>query len=109
MPKQDTVRKGYDKIAAKYHKQRKRYPSLKLLEKISRYLKKGNSVLDLGCGAGIPVSKYLFDKGFKVVGIDFSEGMLKLARENVPKASFKKMDMTKMSFKENWICNGSID
>ena len=103
MPKQksEIVRKGYNKIAQKYNKQRKLYQSKPLLLKFLKYVPKNPKVLDLGCGAGIPVSKFLVDNGCKVVGIDFSDGMLKLARKNVPAARFIKMDITKIKFKEN--------
>ena len=99
MCSENTVRKSYDKIASKYHAQRDKYLSNRLLAKFSRLVPKGASVVDLGCGAGVPVVKFLVDKGYGVTGIDFSEGMLKLARKNVPKAKFVKMDMTKMKFK----------
>ena len=103
MPKQNSeiVRKGYNKLAEKYNKQRKLYQSKPLLLKFLKYLPKNSKVLDLGCGAGIPVSKFLVDNGCKVTGIDFSDGMLKLARKNVPAAKFIKMDITKIKFKEN--------
>jgi len=97
--KSEIVRKGYSKIASEYHKQRSRYESNKLLRKIIKLLPKGAKVLDLGCGAGIPVSKTLAEKGYSVTGIDFAQGMLKLARKNVLKARFRKMDITKMKFK----------
>ena len=97
----EIVREGYNKIAEKYNKQRKIYQSKSLLLKFLKYLPKNSKVLDLGCGAGIPISKFLIDNGCKVVGIDFSDGMLKLARKNVHAARFIKMDITKMKFKAN--------
>lgn len=99
--KAQIVRKGYTKIAEKYHNQRSIYPNKKLLLKFIKYLPKNSRVLDLGCGAGVPVSKFLADNRYKVTGIDFSDGMLRLARKNVPKAKFLKMDMTKLRLKEN--------
>ena len=44
-------------------------------------LKKGARILDLGCGTGL-TSVNLLQRGFIVVGIDVSEGMLDLARKN---------------------------
>ena len=99
--KSQIVRKGYTKIAEKYHKQRGLYPNKALLLKFIKYLPKNSRVLDLGCGAGIPVSKFLADKGHNVVGIDFSDGMLRLARKNVLRAKFLKIDMTKLKLKKN--------
>ena len=50
-------------------------------------------VLDLGCGTGIPVAKYIVEKGFRVVGVDQSEKMLEIARLAVPEAEFIHSDM----------------
>ncbi|MBI2541423.1 class I SAM-dependent methyltransferase [Candidatus Woesearchaeota archaeon] len=97
----ELVREGYNKIAEKYNKQRKIYQSKPLLLKFLKYIPKNAKVLDLGCGTGISVAKFLRKKSCKITGIDFSEGMLKLARKNVPKAKFIKMDITKMRFTEN--------
>ena len=97
----EIVRKGYNKIAEIYDKQRKIYQSKGLLLRFLKYIPKNSFVLDLGCGAGTPVTKFLADNKCKVLGIDFSDGMLKLARKNVKKAKFIKMDITKMKFKEN--------
>jgi ubiquinone/menaquinone biosynthesis C-methylase UbiE len=57
-----------------------------------------SKVLDVGCGAGVPVAKFLDERGFDVTGIDFSRNMLRLARKNVPKAKFFLRDMTKLKF-----------
>ena len=41
----------------------------------------GTRILDLGCGAGLTAVK-LLERGYEVVGIDVSENMLELARQN---------------------------
>ena len=38
-------------------------------------------VLDIGCGTGNPIDKYLNQKGFSVVGIDISEKMIEEAQK----------------------------
>jgi len=98
--KSEIVRKGYTKIAKRYHDQRNKYPSNALLKKFSRILSKG-AVLDMGCGAGVPVAEFLVDKRYDVTGIDFAKGMIDLAKKHVPNARFIRMDMTKMKFKPN--------
>ena len=50
-------------------------------------------VLDAGCGTGVPTARILADAGCRVVGIDISQEMLRLAREQVPGAEFLRMDM----------------
>ena len=58
------------------------------------YLKPKASILDIGCGAG-EKSKFLIEKGFEVTGIDFSEKMIKLAKDQVPAGKFFVKDIKK--------------
>lgn len=99
--KEGLVKKGYDKIAEEYQTSRQTLNNMKELEKFARLLPKVAKVLDVGCGAGVPVAKFLVESGFDVVGIDFSESMLKLARRNAPEATFIRRDMTKLDFADN--------
>lgn len=61
-------------------------------EKFVSFLKPGASVLDIGCGAGVK-SKWLLNKGLKVMGGDFSENMVNIAKREVPGATFRVMDI----------------
>ena len=84
------VRKGYDGIAREYHASRSRFDHGKELQEFAGLLPVNARVADVGCGAGVPVVKFLVESGFDVVGIDFSENMLRLARENVPKLNLSR-------------------
>jgi len=95
------IKKGYDKIAVEYQAGRQTFDNMKELDELAGLLPKGAKVLDAGCGAGVPAAKFLADSGFEVVGIDFSENMLKLARKNVPNATFIRKDMTRLDFADN--------
>ncbi|KAB1140178.1 methyltransferase domain-containing protein [Streptomyces luteolifulvus] len=53
----------------------------------------GSRVLDLGCGTGVPTARQLTDAGFDVVGVDLSGGMVDLARQYVPAATFHQLDL----------------
>lgn len=99
--KEKIVEKGDNKIAKEYQANRHIFDNRKEIEKFVSLLPKNAKVLDVGCGAGVPVTNFLVESGFDATGVDFSEGMLKLARRNVPKAKFIKKDMTKLDFKEN--------
>ncbi len=101
MKKQRIVEKGYDKISKKYYAQRHIFVNRREIEEFVSSLPENARVLDAGCGAGVPVTKLLAEAGFDVIGVDFSENMLKLARKNVPKATFVKKDMTKLDFEAN--------
>ncbi len=63
-------------------------------DKYLSHFKPKASILDVGCGAG-EKSKFLVKKGFEVTGIDFSEEMIKLAKEQVPTAKFFVKDIKK--------------
>jgi cyclopropane fatty-acyl-phospholipid synthase-like methyltransferase len=56
----------------------------------------GARVLDVGCGTGVPTARQLADAGCDVTGIDISEGMLELARREVPGATFLRLDVADM-------------
>jgi ubiquinone/menaquinone biosynthesis C-methylase UbiE len=101
--KEEIVRKGYDKIAERYHAIRYTFDNKKELGEFVSLLPKNAKVLDVGCGAGVPVAQFLVDFGFDVTGIDFSKNMLKLAGRNVPKAKFLLKDMTKLDFEADSI------
>ncbi|MGW7469931.1 class I SAM-dependent DNA methyltransferase [Streptomyces xantholiticus] len=62
-------------------------------EWLIRSLPAGSRVIDLGCGTGEPTARRLADAGFEVVGVDLSSGMVKLAREKVPEATFHQLDL----------------
>lgn len=62
-------------------------------EWLIRSLPARSRVLDLGCGTGVPTARQMAGAGFEVVGIDLSGGMVKLARERVPDATFHQLDV----------------
>ncbi len=53
---------------------------------------------DLGCGPG-QVARYFHDRGFQIIGVDLSAGMLKEARKYHPGVRFLKANMKKLPFK----------
>jgi ubiquinone/menaquinone biosynthesis C-methylase UbiE len=99
--KEEIVRKGYNRRAEEYHASRHAYDNSKELKEFVSLLPKNARVLDVGCGAGVPVAEFLVESGFDVTGVDFSENMLRLARKNVPKARFIRKDMTKLDFEND--------
>ena len=51
----------------------------------ARTLPEGSSVLNLGCGTGIPISKVLIEEGMTVCGVDASATLINEFRKNFPK------------------------
>lgn len=94
----------YDKIADIYTK--RYFDGLSDAPHIDRLLSKlspGSLILDAGCGPGT-FYLYIQNKGFKVIGIDYSREMILKARKIVPEGTFRYMDMTDLNFKD-----GSFD
>lgn len=60
-------------------------------DQFAKLLTRGASVLDVGCGTGLPAQR-LCEHGLTVLGIDFSEKQIELAKINAPDATFKVMD-----------------
>jgi cyclopropane fatty-acyl-phospholipid synthase-like methyltransferase len=87
----------YDLIAEQWHanKRAQGYIDhvLGYVDRILEDLPAGAKVLDLGCGTGEPVAKYLVECGFRVTGVDESSEMLKFARQTVPEAELIHADM----------------
>ena len=102
MDKKKIVREGYNEAAEKYLAMRHEdLEEMKLLPEFSSLIKQGGKVLDAGCGAGLPFTKYLSDR-FEVIGIDISEKQIELAKKNVPDAQFFAKDMTKLDYPDNF-------
>jgi SAM-dependent methyltransferase len=94
------VREGYDKIAEAYYRERDIFDDEAHIEGFISHLPENGVVLDIGCGGGVPILQMLAHRKFVVKGIDFSKGMLDIARRNVPNAELFFGDVTRTDFKE---------
>lgn len=95
----EVVRRGYDAVSHLYRRDcddpAEYAPWLTTLR---RRLPASASVLDLGCGCGIPVARTLADNGHHVIGVDLSEVQVNRARQLVPRARFLRADATQITF-----------
>ena len=51
------------------------------------------SILDLGCGSGEPIARYLISAGARIMGIDSSPTFITLCKERFPGQSWQVADM----------------
>ena len=80
---------GYDVIAETYRDwaEADSWPRLEWLALLEAEVAPGSSVLELGCGAGLPVTRRLAER-HRVTAVDLSARQIELARENATGATF---------------------
>jgi SAM-dependent methyltransferase len=110
-PSKKIIEQSYNKIAPTYLKWASSFssPRLTYLNKLLPLLPPSTScsILDLGCGAGVPCTQILAQHAANLVAVDISSAQLELARENVKIdeggggmgiVEFVKSDMHALSF-----------
>jgi SAM-dependent methyltransferase len=81
--KPEEIGKAYDKIAAWWSGElQTSIRGLPYIERAIGLCAKRQKALDVGCGTGGRIVTALVDAGFDVTGIDVSQNMLKIARDN---------------------------
>jgi SAM-dependent methyltransferase len=92
---------GYDRAAEEYARLEGEtpWPRIRWLEKLLDRLPDGSSVLDIGCGSGLPADS-LIAKSHRITGVDVSAAQIALARTNVPSGRFLHGDIRDLHFKE---------
>lgn len=98
----EIVARGYDAMAEAYlaWSQADDFPVRgKYLAYLLDALPDGADVLELGCGAGLPVTKALAEH-MEVTAVDISRRQLELARVNAPAASFIRANMAELELPE---------
>jgi ubiquinone/menaquinone biosynthesis C-methylase UbiE len=105
-----STERGYDLLAPKFDFTPFRTPDL-LLDGLAKYLgppKSIDTALDVCCGTGAAIRVLRPLCRQRVVGIDFSQGMLDVARQHYlpqagePPVEFVKGDVLEMSFNEEF-------
>jgi SAM-dependent methyltransferase len=94
------VTDGYDQIAQRYLAWSALDPSperMRYLARLLDLLPAGAEVLELGCGAGVPVTQALAER-CRVTGVDISAEQIALAERLVPDATFIQSDITTLDF-----------
>lgn len=96
--KKSGVISGYNNCAKNYSENRDLFRNNKYLDSLADKLPTKAKILDIGCGSGVPIDKYLQSKNFEITGVDISEEMIRLAKENFPSGNYLVGDMEKIDF-----------
>jgi SAM-dependent methyltransferase len=93
----DTVIAVYERHARAYDIDRGR--SLQERGWLDRFLSQvrpEGTVLDVGCGMGEPMARYIIQRGFDVVGMDASPSLIGLCRARFPDSEWLVADMREL-------------
>ena len=63
------------------------------LDRFLSIIPKHSNILDLGCGSGTPIAQYLIGNNCSIVGVDTSDVMLEMAKQNFPEQTWIQADM----------------
>jgi SAM-dependent methyltransferase len=98
--KRDLVRRGYDALSYHYRSDDADDGRYALwLADLHQRLPISAAVLDLGCGCGVPVARFLANAGHRVTGVDISDVQIERARRLVPTGTFRRADATQIDLR----------
>lgn len=63
------------------------------LDRFLALLPREAAVLDLGCGSGVPVARYLIERGCRVTGVDAASAMIAMCADWFPEQEWHVADM----------------
>jgi 2-polyprenyl-3-methyl-5-hydroxy-6-metoxy-1,4-benzoquinol methylase len=72
-------RTSYNRIARQWADSRKDAEVSRLVVDFADKVPPNGHILDLGCGTGLPLAKYLCERGFRITGIDAAEELIAMA------------------------------
>ncbi len=96
---EDLVRAGYDALSHHYRGDDDSAEEYGLwLADLQTHLPDRGDVLDIGCGCGLPVARWLAAAGHRVTGVDISDVQIERARRLVPDTTFIRADAAQLHF-----------
>ena len=98
--RQSEVNGTYDRLAPRYDDWSARVvPALReqWARKVGDFIERGERVVELGCGTGVPVGRLLSER-YGYTGVDASAEMLGKARATLPHATLMHADMSTVEF-----------
>jgi 2-polyprenyl-3-methyl-5-hydroxy-6-metoxy-1,4-benzoquinol methylase len=93
-----SIRELYERHARDFDRDRSRSLQEKAwLDRFLGHVRPSGIVLDMGCGMGEPIARYLIEAGFQVVGIDSSPSLIAMCRARFPHSEWMVADMRQLA------------
>jgi SAM-dependent methyltransferase len=67
------------------------------LDRFLALLPRTGSILDIGCGSGEPIARYLIEAGYDLTGADSSPAMIEMCKSRFPNQNWLVKDMRTVS------------
>ncbi|WP_420148947.1 class I SAM-dependent methyltransferase [Spirosoma sp.] len=88
------IGKLYEDIADWFDQNRsKQLIEKSYLDVLVTRIKPAPSVLDLGCGSGEPIARYLIEQGCQITGVDGAASMIAMCQKRFPNMEWIRADM----------------
>ncbi|MGH2961070.1 MAG: class I SAM-dependent methyltransferase [Solirubrobacterales bacterium] len=100
----EIVESGYDAVADEYaalEDEHAAWPRMEWLGRLLSLVPAGASVLDAGCGSGVPATRAIARR-HRATGIDVSAAQIERARRNVPGARLIHADLMELQLEERF-------
>lgn len=99
----DQVIDLYERHAAHFDRERsRRLDERDWLDRFLAYVPEGGTVLDIGCGMGEPIARYLVASGRRLTGVDSSRSMIDMARRRLPDSEWIVADMRQLALERRF-------
>lgn len=90
----DRIADHYARHAAAFDAVRQtRFLEQPWIDRFLRDVAPASSILDLGCGAGLPVARHMIERGYRVTGVDASAPLIAIAQARFPQHRWQVGDM----------------
>ena len=99
----DDILPTYDSVASDFARSRdKSLFERRWLDRMLAHTPPPRRILDLGCGSGNPIARYLADRRARVTGVDGAPAMVALFRQTLPGARALHSDMRTLDLGETF-------
>ena len=67
------------------------------LDRFLARVRPGGTILDIGCGTGLPIARYLIERGFRVTGIDSAPSFIAMCQARFPGHEWQVADVRSLA------------
>lgn len=103
-PKLRPIIEIYEENASFWKNERRCSPFFekKYMEWVLAQLSPNDTLLDLGCGSGYPISEYFLKRDIKITGVDSAHSMIEITKADFPEGQWLVADMRTLDLSQKF-------